>query len=132
MKQLDEKVKRLLESQPLWYVGTYSDEPNVSIIGFKEVLDDGRLLLCDVFMNHTLKNIKANGKVCVTVCDPDNMEAYSVFGKAEYQSEGELLDGWKPLASAMSGGKLKPKGVVLITPEKVRVMSASPENGKEL
>lgn len=132
MKQLDKKVKDIMESQPLWYVGTVSDEPNIAIIGFKEILDDGRILLCDVFMNHTLKNILANGKVAIAVCNPDTMEAYQIFGTAEYQPEGDLLEGWKPLAAAMSGGRLKPKGVVLVTPEKVRVMSASSENGKEL
>lgn len=132
MKQLDAKVKSLMESQPLWYVGTMSDEPNVACIGFKEILDDGKLLLCDVFMNHTLKNILKNGKVAVTVCNPDSMEAYQVSGTAEYFTEGPLLDGWKPLAAAMSGGKLQPKGIVMVTPESVRVMSANPDNGKDL
>lgn len=132
MKLLNEKVKNLFESQPLWYVGTCSDKPNVSIIGFKEFLDDGRILLCDVFMKHTIDNIKKNGNVCVTACNPDTMEAYQIFGKAVYQTEGESLESWKAIAASMSGGKLQPKGLVYITPEKVRVMSASRDNGKEL
>ena len=131
MKQLDAKVKSLMEAQPLWYVGTCSDEPNVSCIGFKGIVDDGRILLCDVFMNHTLKNILKNGKVAITVCDPENMEAYQVSGTAEYITDGPYVDEWKPLAAAMSGGKLQPKGIVLVTPETVRDMSASPDNGKE-
>lgn len=132
MKQLDEKVKALFEAQPLWYVGTCSDKPEISIIGFKEILDDGRILLCDIFMNSTLDNIKTNGNISIICCDPDKMEAYEVYGKAVYSTDPEYLDNWTVLAAAMSGGKLKPKGVVLITPEKTKVMSASPSNGKEL
>lgn len=132
MKQLDERVKSLLESEAMWYVGTMGDDPNVSCIGFKEILDDGKLLLCDVFMNHTLKNIRANGKVAITVCSPEKMEAYQISGTAEYLTESPKLESWKELAAAMSGGKLQPKGVVIVTPEAVRVMSASRENGKEL
>jgi len=132
MKQLDEKVNALFETQPLWYVGTCSDKPEISVIGFKEILDDGRILLCDVFMNNTIANIKTNENVCVICCDPEKMESYEVYGKAEYSTAAEYLDNWTALAAAMSGGKLKPKGVVLITPEKVKVMSASSSNGKEL
>jgi Pyridoxamine 5''-phosphate oxidase. len=132
MKQLDEKTKTLFEAQPLWYVGTCSDKPEISIIGFKEILEDGRLLLCDVFMNSTLSNIKATGNICVICCDPERMEAYEVYGIAEYSTDAEYLGNWSAMAAAMSGGKLKPKGVVLITPERIKVMSANASNGKEL
>ena len=132
MKQLDEKVKALFEAQPLWYVGTCSDKPEISIIGFKELLDDGRILLCDVFMNNTKQNIMTNGNICVIACDPGKMESYEIYGKAEYTTDAAYLDNWTELAAAMSGGKLKPKGVVLITPETIKVMSANPLNGNEL
>lgn len=108
------------------------DAPNVSCIGFKEILDDGKLLLCDVFMDHTLKNILANGKVAITACSIEKMEAYQISGTAEYLKDSPYLESWKALAGSMSGGKLQPKGVVIVTPEAVRVMSASGENGKEL
>lgn len=132
MKQLTAEVKDLLNSQPLWYVGTFADEPNISVIGFKEILDDGRLLLCDLFMKHTLNNIKANGKISITVCCPDTMEAYMISGKAEHYAESEHLEKWKTIAEQMSGGMLKPKGVVIITPETVRILSANRKNGTEL
>lgn len=132
MKQLEESVKKLLESQPLWYVGTCSDEPEVAPIGFKDILDDGRLLLCDVFMKNTKKNILSNGYVCISAGDPEKMEGYQVFGKAEYVTDGAYVDEWNNNAQMMSGGKLFAKGVVLVTPERIRVMSVRPTNGKEL
>lgn len=132
MKQLTAEVIDLLNSQPLWYVGSFSDMPNTSIIGFKEVLEDGHLLLCNVFMNHTLTNIKENGKISITVCSPETMQAYMLSGTAEYQTESEHLERWKAMAQEMTGGKLIPKGVVIVTPEAVRVLSANRKNGTEL
>ncbi|MFB0920062.1 MAG: pyridoxamine 5'-phosphate oxidase family protein [Oscillospiraceae bacterium] len=132
MKELTAEVVDLLNAQPLWYVGTFSDMPNTSIIGFKEVLDDGHLLLCNVFMNYTLTNIKKNGKISITVCCPETMQAYMVSGTAEYLAESEHLERWKAVAQEMTGGKLTPKGVVIVTPESVRVLSANRKNGTEL
>lgn len=132
MKQIPDDLKTFFDTQPLWYVGTCSTEPNVAVIGFKGFLDDGRILLCDVFMKHTLEDVKANGKVSITACDPEKMAAYMISGTAEYFTESEHLENWKAIASAMSGGKLAPKGVVIITPEKIRNMSANAHNGQEL
>jgi predicted pyridoxine 5'-phosphate oxidase superfamily flavin-nucleotide-binding protein len=132
MVQLNDRVKALLESQPIWSVGSFAEEPEITMIGFKEILDDGRLLLCDVFMKKTRKNILANGKVCIAVCNPDAMEGYQINGTTEYVTEGEHYETWKVNAAAMSGGTLVPKGVVLVTPECVRVSSPSKINGKVL
>lgn len=132
MVQLNDRVKGVLESQPLWYVATCSDEPDVAMIGFKEILEDGRLLLCDVFMKNTRRNFRANGKVCIAVANPDTMEGYQITGTTEYITEGEHMETWKANAAAFSGGKLVPKGIVLVTPEQVRIASPSQKNGKVL
>lgn len=132
MVVLSDRVKALLDSQPLWYVGTFSKEPEVTAIGFKEILEDGKLLLCDVFMKKTYDNILANGKVCIMVASADTMEAYQINGTAEYITEGPHMETWKENASAFSGGKLAPKGIVLVTPESVRVSAPSKTNGKVL
>lgn len=132
MKKLSENVINVLDNQPLWYVGTCSDEPNTVVIGFKEILNDGRLLLCDVFMKQTLINLLENGKISIAVCNPDTMEGYQIKGKAVYLSDGVLLESWKESVSAFSGGKLVPKGVVLVSPESVKVISPNSHNGDEL
>lgn len=133
MKQLDERVVRLFDSQPIWYVGTTDgDSPNVAAIGFKEFLPDGRILLCDVFMNRTKENILKNGRVAISCCDPERFEGYQIFGTGEYVSEGEYVDGWKETAQAMSGGRMTAKGVVLVTPEAVKVQTVGPKNDKML
>ena len=132
MKQLEERVKKCLEGQAVWFVGTGADEPDISVIGFKELTDDGKLVLCDVMMNHTLENIRKNGNACVLALNAETMESYLITGAAEYRTSGPVFDAWKQNAAAMTGGKMNAKGVVIVTPESVRVKSPSPENGKEL
>ena len=58
---LNENVKKLLKEQ-MWYLATYSDEPNVVPVAFKDITADGKLVVGDVFMDTTLKNVKLNGK----------------------------------------------------------------------
>ena len=57
---MKENVVKLLKEQ-MWYLGTYSDEPNAIPVAFKDVTEDGKLVVGDVFLNVTLKNIEANG-----------------------------------------------------------------------
>ena len=46
----------------MWYLATYSDEPNAVPVDFKDITADGKLVVGDVFMDTTLKNVKLNGK----------------------------------------------------------------------
>ena len=55
---MKENVVKLLKEQ-MWYLGTYSDEPNAIPVAFKDVTEDGKLVVGDVFLNVTLKNIEA-------------------------------------------------------------------------
>ena len=54
MKQLNEKVKKVFEGQALWSFATCGTEPDISVIGFKELRDDGTIVLCDVMMKPAL------------------------------------------------------------------------------
>ena len=62
---LNENVKKLLKEQ-MWYLATYSDEPNAVPVAFKDITSDGKLVVGDVFMDTTLKNVKLNGKIAVS------------------------------------------------------------------
>ena len=87
--KMNENVKNLLKEQ-LWTLGTCSDEPN-AVPAFKDVLPDGRLAVGDVFLDTTLKNIEANGKIAVSVYNLATMEGYQIKGHAEYMTEGNWL-----------------------------------------
>ena len=128
---LNENVKKLLKEQ-MWYLATYSDEPNAVPVAFKDITADGKLVVGDVFMDTTLKNVKLNGKIAVSASDAETMEGYQIKGPAEYITEGEVIDTFKKVVSDMFKGALTAKGALIITPEKVIVTTPGPDNKKEL
>jgi len=128
---MNENVVKLLKEQ-LWYLSTYSDEPNAVPVAFKDVTADGKLIVGDVFLETTLSNIKANGKISVSACNSTTMEGYQVKGTAEYLTEGPIVDTFKKLVSDMFKGAATAKGALLITPEKVIVTTPGADNKKVL
>lgn len=128
---LNENVKKLLKEQ-IWYLATYSDEPNAVPVAFKDITSDGKLIVGDVFMDKTLKNVNLNGKIAVSASSAETMEGYQIKGTAEYITEGEVVDTFKKVVSDMFKGALTAKGALIITPEKVIVTTPGPDNKKEL
>ena len=130
---LTESVIRLLKNE-MWDLATCSDgEPNVVPVAFKDVTDDGKLVVGDVFLETTLANIKADdGKIAVSVYDAKNLEGYQVKGTAEYVTEGNVVDTFKAMVEKMFDGKATAKGALIITPEKVIVTTPGADNKKEL
>lgn len=131
MKSLNENVTKLLKEQ-MWYLATYSDTPNAVPVAFKDVTPDGKLIVGDVFLETTLNNIKANGKIAVSACNATTMEGYQIKGTAEYVTEGAVVDTFKKLVSDMFKGAATAKGALIITPEKVIVTTPGADNKKEL
>ena len=129
--KLSENVAKLLNEQ-IWYLATCSDEPNAVPVAFKAVAEDGTLTVGDVFLETTLKNIEANGKIAVSACDPASMEGYQIKGTAVYTTEGPVVNTYKKLVSDMFKGAATAKGALIITPETVIVTTPGADNKKVL
>ena len=73
---LNENAVKLLKSG-LWDLAACMDgEPNVVPVAFKDVTPEGKLVVGDVFLDTTLKNIAANhGKIAVSVYDAKALRA---------------------------------------------------------
>lgn len=132
-RMLNESVVKLLK-EGMWDLATCADgEPNVVPVAFKDVTEDGKLLVGDVFLETTLNNIKANnGKIAISVYDAKNLEGYQIKGTAEYVTEGEVVDTFKAMVEEMFHGAATAKGAVIITPEKVIVTTPGADNKKEI
>ena len=130
---LNEKVVKLLK-EGMWDLATCANgEPNVVPVAFKNVTDDGKLLVGDVFLETTLNNIQTNdGKIAISVYDAKNLEGYQVKGTAEYVTEGAVVDTFKAMVEKMFNGAATAKGALIITPEKVIVTTPGTENKKVL
>ena len=130
---LNEKVMNLLKKS-MWDLATCAEnEPNVVPVAFKDVTAEGKLVVGDVFLETTLKNLKANGgKIAVSVYDAQSLEGYQVKGTAEYVTEGEVVNTFKAMVEQMFNGAATAKGALIITPKKVIVTTPGAENKKEL
>ncbi len=129
--KINENVKRIFNEQ-MWYLATYSTEPNAVPVAFKDITDDGKLVVGDVFLETTLNNIQSNGKIAVSASDSATMEGYQIKGTAIYLTEGTIVDALKKMVSEMFNGEITAKGALVITPEKIIVTSPGADNKKEL
>ncbi len=130
---LNEAVVNVLK-KGMWDLATCADgEPNVVPVAFKDVTEDGKLVVGDVFLETTLKNIKANsGRIAISAYDAQSLEGYQIKGTAEYVTEGEVVDAFKAMVEKMFNGAATAKGALIITPQKVIVTTPGAENKKEL
>ena len=90
----------------MWDLATCADgEPNVVPVAFKDVTEDGKLIVGDVFLETTLKNIQANdGKIAISAYGAQSLEEYQIKGTAEYVIEGEVVDTFKVMVEKMFNG----------------------------
>lgn len=130
---LKESVIQLLKNG-MWDLATCANgEPNVVPVAFKDVTEDGKLVVGDVFLETTLQNIKANdGKIAISVYDAQNLQGYQIKGTAEYVTEGAVVDTFKAMVEEMFHGAATAKGALIITPSKVIVTTPGADNKKEL
>ncbi|MGN0742632.1 MAG: pyridoxamine 5'-phosphate oxidase family protein [Candidatus Fimadaptatus sp.] len=130
---LNENVVKLLRAG-MWDLATCANgEPNVVPVAFKDVTEDGRLVVGDVFLETTLNNLRASGgNIAISVYDAQKLEGYQVKGRAEYVTEGKVVETFRAMVEKMFNGAATAKGALVITPEKVIVTTPGPENKKVL
>lgn len=130
---LNENVKKLLKEN-MWDLATCSaGVPNVVTVALKDVTDDGKLVVGDVFLDTTLRNLAANGgRIATSVYDAKTLEGYQIRGAAEHVSDGPVVAMFKAMVEQMFQGAAPAKGALVITPEAVIVTTPGAENKKVL
>jgi len=130
---MNENVKKVLK-ESMWDLATCHDNmPNVVPVAFKDVTEDGKLVVGDVFLDTTLKNLKANGgRIAVSAYDARSLEGYQIQGTAEYVTEGAVVDTFKAMVEKMFNSAATAKGALIITPKKVIVTTPGADNKNEL
>lgn len=130
---MNESVKKLLKAS-MWDLATCANgEPNVVPVAFKDVTSDGKLLVGDVFLDATLKNLAADGgKIAISIYDAKSLGGYQIKGTAEHVTEGDTVKTFKTMVEQMFNGGATAKGALIITPEKIIVTTPGAGNKKEL
>lgn len=126
---LTEAVKKVL-AENMQDLATCSDnQPNVVPVAFKDVTADGKLVIGDVFLETTLKNLQTNGgKIAISAYNATSLEGYQIKGTAEYVTSGELVETFKKAVETMFHGAATAKGALIVTPEQVIVTTPGAEN----
>lgn len=130
---LNENVKKILK-ESMWDLATCgNNESNVVPVAFKDVTEDGKLVVGDVFLETTLKNIQSNGgKIAISVYNGETLEGYQIKGTAKYVTEGTVVDTFKAMVEKMFNGAATANGALIINPEKVIVTTPGADNKKEI
>ena len=106
-----------------------NDNPNVVPVAFKGVSESGELLIGDVFLETTLKNVlENNGEIAISAYDASSLEGYQIQGKAKYVTEGEVVDMFKEQVSAMFNGAATAKGALIVSVDRVIVTTPGADN----
>lgn len=130
---LNENVKKLLKENMWDRAACSAGVPNVVPVALKDVTDDGKLIVGDVFLDTTLRNLAANGgRIAISVYDAKTLEGYQIRGAAEHVSDGPVVAMFKAMVEQMFQGAATAKGVLVITPETVIVTTPGAENKKVL
>jgi len=96
---LNEEMKEVLRRNICYFATSTEDgKPNVIPVGLVEPIDNSRILLVDVKMNKTRRNLEENNAVALAVTDFEKLKAYQFKGKAKVVTEGELFEGAVKLA----------------------------------
>lgn len=130
---LNESVVKALKNN-MWDLATCTNnEPNVVPVAFKDVTNEGKLIIGDVFLETTLNNLKENdGKIAISVYDGQSLEGYQIKGIAEYVTEGDIVDTFKAMVEKMFNSAATAKGALIVTPTKVIVTTPGADNKKEI
>ncbi|NMC56534.1 MAG: hypothetical protein GYA50_04865 [Eubacteriaceae bacterium] len=129
MGKLNEDVKSLLNNSKVWQIATMDDMPNVISVLFKTIDENDNLILFDVFMDRTEKNIKKNGKIAITAYDMEIHKAYQLKGTAQYSTDSALIEAGNSVAKNFG---LAVKGAVIVKVEQIIFSAPGPDTGKIL
>ncbi len=110
------EAKKIIESNPV-AIATITPEgqPNVIAAAAVQVVSDNQLLITDVYMNQTLRDLANNSHVAIAAWDKD-MNGYKFLGTAAYHTSGPWMDKVKTIPE---NSELLPKGALLVTVTRV-------------
>ena len=129
--QLNKEVADIFTNEPCHQLATVSaqGQPNISNIGAKYLLDDGRIVIVDNYMKKTMANLKENPEVAILV--RQGKTSYQIKGTAEYLTSGELYEEARAWMKAKNQER-PAKGAVIITVHSVYNSMSGADAGEKV
>ena len=128
---IPQRVRKVF-GENLWFIATCGDGPHVVPVGFKCVMDDGRLAIGAILLEETLENIRRDGRVAIAAADPLTAEAYQIRGTAALATDGPAYAHYAALAEDTYRGERPLKCALVVTPERLIDLGPNAHNREEL
>lgn len=133
MKNLNREALQFLQDTKLWTVSTNGEEgPNGIPTFFHTISEDNKLIIANVFMKLTPKNLQADNRICVSVADvtESGPKGYLVKGTATLETTGAYADLAQEMTAPLRERGMKPQGgAIVVTVSQVVDSTPGPNNG---
>jgi predicted pyridoxine 5'-phosphate oxidase superfamily flavin-nucleotide-binding protein len=125
MVKLTSEIKEAFGTVKVFPIATASKsgEPNVTPHGFVMLADDETILIGDIFMKTTIKNVMENPKASIYVHGPETKGCFQIKGNIIVKSSGPEFDKANEMVAAKMPGAhakhlliMKISGVYQCTP----------------
>ena len=114
----------------VWVATQDGDIPHLAPVCFVKSLGEGRILIANIFVSKTVKNIKAGSKVALGLSFMNNgRDGYLLKGKAEILEKCAIFEDFYREIVEKTGGKRKPRSAILINVKEI--YSLKPYIGKK-
>lgn len=135
MAKLTQRIREMFEKQETVVLATASKEgiPNVVPVNAKKIIDDETILISDQFFNKTLKNMKDNPQIAITIWD--KLEGYQLKGTVNIETSGQRFEEtakWIEGIGKSLNLPLKSKGAVVVKLTEIYNVSPGPQAGTKV
>ena len=135
MGKITQHMKDITEKTPIFIMATASRDgkPNGVPIGLARVISDDEIMLVDVFMNKTRRNIEENPLVAVSFWSHKARGGYQFKGRARVETSGKLFDDavqW--VEHKKPPFPIKVKAVVIVKVDEIYSLDADKDTGVNL
>lgn len=135
MAKMNQRMKEIFEKPQAVVLATATREgvPNAVLVTMKKIIDDETILIADNFLKKTLKNMKDNPHVAITLWD--KMEGYQLKGTVSVENSGQTFEEtarWMEERAKALNMPLKAKNAVVFKVDEIYTVSPGPKAGEKL
>ena len=128
--KMNPRIKEIFEKQEIIVLATATKDgvPNVVPVNAKKIIDDETILISDQFFNKTLKNLKENPQVAITIWD--KLEGYQLKGTVTIETSGKRFEEtakWIDEMAKKLNLPIKSKGAVILKLTEIYNVSPGPQ-----
>ncbi len=136
MKEIPQTVLKFFDNRckkdkPLIWLATVEDDmPHLVPVCFVRALENGRILVANIFISKTVTNIKNGSKIALSVSFEDNgRDGYMIKGRGEVIDEGPLFKEFYNEIFKITDGKRVLRSAILVTVDEI--YSLKPSYGRK-